>query len=250
MKRETVNSIRFILEDVMPPVMRDSVFGRWLFRLYLGDRIDEMANFRKKAPHISEEEYAAVYNDYERIMDETDNSEGCIEAISESLIGNNICDVGCGTGYLVRRLKRENGKDRTYCGCDLIIDDETRESDPAITWTRAPIESLPFADNAFDTVICTHVLEHVLDIQAAIRELRRIAKKRLVVVVPREREYIYTFNPHLHFFPYAHSFLRVMKPPQSKFICKLIGRDIFYVEDVDDDYPPQDTSLSFCRSKT
>ena len=33
-----------------------------------------------------------------------------------------------------------------------------------------------------------------------------------IIVVPREREGIYTFNPHLNFFPYRHSFLRAMIP--------------------------------------
>ncbi len=33
-----------------------------------------------------------------------------------------------------------------------------------------------------------------------------MAAPRLIIIVPREREYKYTFNPHSHFFPYAHSF--------------------------------------------
>ena len=35
-----------------------------------------------------------------------------------------------------------------------------------------------------------------------------MARRRLIIVVPQEREYRFTFNPHLHFFPYPHSFLR------------------------------------------
>ncbi|MDZ7823470.1 MAG: methyltransferase domain-containing protein [Ahrensia sp.] len=70
----------------------------------------------------------------------------------------------------------------------------------------ARVEKLPFKDNEFDTVVCTHVLEHVLDFRSSLQELRRIAAKRLIVVVPREREYKYSFNPHFNFFPYKHSF--------------------------------------------
>src|SRR3546814_1539315 len=42
--------------------------------------------------------------------------------------------------------------------------------------------------------------------------LRRVARRRVIIVVPQEREYRFTFNPHLHFFPYPHSFLRYVTP--------------------------------------
>jgi hypothetical protein len=51
-------------------------------------------------------------------------------------------------------------------------------------------------------------------------------RKRLLIVVPREREGIYTFNPHFNFFPYSHSFLRAMIPLPPDFTCSIVGRDI------------------------
>ena len=51
-------------------------------------------------------------------------------------------------------------------------------------------------------------------------------------MVPREREGIYTFNPHFNFFPYSHSFLRAMSPPPPNYVCEDIGRDIYSREDV------------------
>ena len=91
--------------------------------------------------------------------------------------------------------------------------------------------ALPFPDAAFDTVICTHVIEHVLEYRLAIAELRRICRRRLIIVVPREREYRYSFNPHFNFFPYPHSFLRAMHPVPQSHVCEDIGRDIYYRED-------------------
>lgn len=35
------------------------------------------------------------------------------------------------------------------------------------------LTALPFAAGAFDTIICTHVLEHIPDDQAALEEMRR-----------------------------------------------------------------------------
>ena len=46
----------------------------------------------------------------------------------------------------------------------------------ASNYVAARIETLPFDDGAFDTVICTHVIEHVLEYRQAIAELRRIAR--------------------------------------------------------------------------
>ena len=115
-------------------------------------------------------------------------------------------------------------------GVDFVIDPEMK--DEGIEYHAEKVETLPFPDGAFDTVICTHVIEHIVDYRAAIAELRRIARKRLIIVVPKEREYRYTFNPHLNFFPYTHSFLRAMMPVPDAHVCREIRRDIYYREDI------------------
>lgn len=74
-----------------------------------------------------------------------------------------------------------------------------------IQLVTAPVEELPFDDAAFDTVICTHLIEHLLEPRCAIAELRRMARRRLIVVVPREREYRYTSNLHFNFYPYPNA---------------------------------------------
>ena len=47
---------------------------------------------------------------------------------------------------------------------------------PAVGFLESDVEQLPFADRDFDTVICTHVLEHVLHIDRTIEELRRVTR--------------------------------------------------------------------------
>lgn len=46
---------------------------------------------------------------------------------------------------------------------------------------------LPFADKSFDTIVCVEVLEHLerADALKAIGEFERIARRRVVVTVPR-----------------------------------------------------------------
>jgi ubiquinone/menaquinone biosynthesis C-methylase UbiE len=232
MRRETVNTIRYVLEEWLPPGLRDSAFMRWLFRLYWGTFVDDLERFRAQITHLSAAEYKNIYERMPRIQDETDNSAACLAAIAARVTSGRVCDVGCGTGYLLHYLQRQPGlADRELSGVDFIIEPQTAQRHPAIRFVAAPIEELPFPDRHFDTVICTHVLEHILDIAAAIRELRRICARRLIVVVPLEREYRFTFNPHVHFFPYPHSFLRHIVPVPRDYAAQVIGRDLLYVED-------------------
>lgn len=62
------------------------------------------------------------------------------------------------------------------------------------------IENLPFEDNSFDVVMATHTLEHVIDFEKAVKELKRITKQTLCVVVPCQRAYYYTLDEHVRFF--------------------------------------------------
>lgn len=232
MRRETVNTIRYVLEEWLPPWLRDSAFMRWLFRLYWGTFVDDLERFRAQITQLSAQEYRNIYERMPRIQDETDNSAACLAAIAERVTTGRVCDVGCGTGYLLNYLQgRPALADRELTGVDFIIEPQTAQRHPSIRFVAAPIEQLPFPDRHFDTVICTHVLEHILDIRAAIHELRRVCGRRLIVVVPLEREYRFTFNPHLHFFPYPHTFLRHIIPVPPNYQARVIGRDLLYVED-------------------
>ena len=228
MKRETTNRIRYVLEELIPPVIRDLAPMRWLFRLYWGRLVDDLATFRANIHHVTDEEYAEIYARLPRIQDETDNSTACLERIAADVSTGSVLDVGCGTGYLIGYLQNHATADAQYTGVDIIIDADTRTRYPDATFDDAKVESLPFEDNSFDTVICTHVLEHILDLRAAIAELRRVCRGRLIVVVPREREYLFGFNPHIHFFPYKHAFLRQMIPVPRDAHCEDVGRDIYY----------------------
>ena len=75
----------------------------------------------------------------------------------------------------------------------------------------------------------THTLEHVRNIHVAIRELRRIARKR-IIVVPRQRPYKYTFDLHLNFFPYTYSLQSIIGKPKGASTVKDVDGDIFYME--------------------
>jgi len=230
MRREQTNQIRFVMEELLPPIIRDTALFKFAATLAWGKHISTLAEFRKTAPFVTTEQYDQLYRSHPRVHEDTDNSRACLERIAADAIGESLCDVGCGTGALLNFV-RENARTpfAEMVGVEMIEPDKSLGD--GIKFVCGKVEDLPFANRSFDTVVCTHVIEHILDLRGAIAELRRIARRRLIIVVPREREGIYTFNPHLNFFPYTHSFLRAMIPVPANHICCDIGRDIYYRED-------------------
>jgi len=87
------------------------------------------------------------------------------------------------------------------------------------------IEALPFPDKAFDVVICSHTLEHVLDLPKAISELKRIAKTKLIITVPKQRYYLYTFDLHIHFFHQISYLLKYIDVDKANVQYKSINGD-------------------------
>jgi ubiquinone/menaquinone biosynthesis C-methylase UbiE len=68
-----------------------------------------------------------------------------------------------------------------------------------------PDAPLPFADGAFDLVVCTETLEHVRDIQLFLSEVRRVLQPggRVAITTPAHRSVIGApdpLSPHLRFF--------------------------------------------------
>lgn len=223
--RSVTNRINWVLDNLVPPAVRDS---RWfmmpLFWIVFGKRSGDFARFKDAAPHLSRAEYSGWYERLasSHIERESDLTPGVVQEVLGAVVGDSVLDVGCGRGYLVRRLAADPG--RRVVGVDLHVPPAGDAS-----FCRGDGESLPFPDRSFDTVTCCHVLEHVLDASAALRELRRVARRRLIVVLPRQREYTYTFDLHIRFFPYASSVRQLMKRRDAR--CDLVDNDFLYVED-------------------
>jgi len=186
----------------------------------------------RTVPSAGHHDYEALYQAGSQPWD-IGRPQGALVALAEAgrFVGS-VLDVGCGTGYLLGALaQRAGATPHEFTGVDFQIEPGIAARHPQVQFREADIEKLPFDDSSFDTVICTHVLEHVLDIETAIGQLRRVARRRLLVIVPLEREYRFTFNPHVHFFPYPHSFLRHVTPVPLNARCEVIGRDLLYIED-------------------
>jgi len=96
-----------------------------------------------------------------------------------------------------------NPKARSDVLCDKFIDDDHQRGGRIVT-DRSMIEAdgqhLPFADNSFDYVICSHVLEHVEDPKLMISELERVASRGYIEVPSEISERLYGWPYHLWIF--------------------------------------------------
>ena len=79
-------------------------------------------------------------------------------------------------------------------------------------------------------MVCTHTLEHVRGLLVAIGELRRVCSDKLIIVVPKQRPYRYTFDLRIHFFPYEHSLINALRPLPRSYGCETVGGDLFFIE--------------------
>lgn len=99
-----------------------------------------------------------------------------------------VLDVGCSFGYTLQRLA-ELLPDTRLAGVDC----EQDKLDLAVEFGHATFETykafaheLPFEDDEFEWVYCSHTLEHCHDVSAVVDELYRVARALVFVVVPLE----------------------------------------------------------------
>ncbi|HNZ03104.1 MAG TPA: methyltransferase domain-containing protein [Myxococcota bacterium] len=105
---------------------------------------------------------------------------------------NRVLDVGCATGGTMKTLSgmaRFTGLDSSPVAAGLA-----RELSGAEV-VMADATAMPFDDASFDGVVACHILEHILDHDAAVAEIRRVLKPGgpLIALVPCHQ---FMFNGH------------------------------------------------------
>jgi SAM-dependent methyltransferase len=92
-----------------------------------------------------------------------------------------LIDVGCGFGSYGRGLLAD-GYD--WLGVEVNPADCAELSRLGLPHRQVDGRTLPFADGAFDAALCVEVLEHIEDPAAFLREVARVAPRKLIVSVP------------------------------------------------------------------
>lgn len=110
----------------------------------------------------------------------------CFDAALPGDSPRRVIEVGMGEGVIAARV-RARYPGASLVGVDLP-DGELREQwgGRHLTGVFGDIERLPFPGAAADLVLAIEVLEHVLDPEAAVAELARVASDRVILSVPLE----------------------------------------------------------------
>lgn len=226
MNRQLTNVIRFFMDECIPPIIRDNKYFMYPFFYYAykGRNIDEAMNFKKLVYQWTDEEYVRFYSNINTISRnrKTDLNEPSIEYIRKNLSKGtqNLLDVGCGKGYFLERLDDTN---LDLHGCDIV----EKGKKGVYTFHQGHVEKLPFADSSFDIVTCSHTLEHILKPEKAVEELKRVAKKQLIIVVPKQRYFYYTLDEHVNFFDFQERLTGLVG--LKNFTCRNIWGDWVYI---------------------
>ncbi|HXE45307.1 MAG TPA: class I SAM-dependent methyltransferase [Conexibacter sp.] len=115
--------------------------------------------------------------------------EGTLAELFAQAAPESVLDVGCGEGVLTHQWAEALGE-RRIVGIDL--DDEKLKAEwatrrrPNLEYRAMLAEHMPFADDEFDVACAIEVLEHVPDPAHTVAEMARVARRHLLVSVPRE----------------------------------------------------------------
>ena len=100
---------------------------------------------------------------------------------TEGLAPSRLVDIGAGTGVFAEAFA-ENGI--AVVGIDVNPDllGLARELAPGVHFEEAPAEAIPYGDRTFDIAFLGHVLHEADDPVQALKEARRVATMRVVVL--------------------------------------------------------------------
>ncbi len=115
--------------------------------------------------------------------------ERTLEELLQRASPTSVLDVGCGEGVLSQQWARRLEPGRVV-GVDL--QDPKLEAEWAarragnLEFAAMRAEELAFAENEFDLVAATEVLEHVPNPERVLSEMSRVSRGHLLVSVPHE----------------------------------------------------------------
>jgi len=180
-----------------------------------GKKTKLIMDFKDRYPFISEAELNTIYHSIQDVpinqRRPSDLNPKSLDYVLRSVVGDTVLDAACGRGYLAEQIVKLG---KSVIGLDVIVSEKMEKG---VNYVCGDITNLPFENSCFDTVVCTHALEHIEDGNKALSELLRVAKKRVIVVMPCQREYRFTPDLHVRFLPYMYNFKKFIGIEEAQY---------------------------------
>lgn len=93
-----------------------------------------------------------------------------------------ILDIGCAEGFTLTYLKQSYPKTKMI-GIDLSQELIDKNTDPEIKLMLGDALKLPFANETFDIIIATAIIEHVENPALMLKEAKRVLKKEGLIIL-------------------------------------------------------------------
>ena len=118
------------------------------------------------------------------------NFEATLEELFSAAAPETLLDVGCGEGVLTHQWARRPNPPERVVGIDLddplLHAEWEQRTAPNLEYRVMKAENLPFESDEFEVATAIEVLEHVPDPEHTVAEMARVARRWLLVSVPRE----------------------------------------------------------------
>ena len=118
-----------------------------------------------------------------------------------------MLDLGAGTGDLAREALRQQPDCRpvaTDFTLAMMLYGRAHSDSQRIVWLAADALRLPYPDACFDAVVSGYLMRNVADVQAALREQKRVLKPGgKVVILDTTRPHPNPFTPLVYFHLHA-----------------------------------------------
>ncbi len=207
------------LKGILPRSFRrflSDINQRWFARRTLQRKYGDWfeVDWREKFANLSDEEWKSAYDKAwkNRANDCVDEKDASLFLDALPQLGS-VLDIGCGAGGLAVRLAQTGHR---VTGMDVseealrIARKAGRNARLSIQWQLGFAEKLPFPDKSFDYIISAHTLEHVRDLNQTAAEFRRVARKKILILTPKQSYKRYMDNYHTQFFETAEQLSRAL----------------------------------------
>ena len=121
-----------------------------------------------------------------------------------------VLEVGCGAGHILERIQK--GKLYGIDISDIQIKRAKNRLGDKAELKKSPGEEIPFEDGYFDVILCSEVIEHVLDPPKLLREIKRVMKDDGILSLSIPNENLINFTKKLL---KATGLIRLVEPKKS-----------------------------------